>query len=326
MTIRKSLRKSLIIFPIVGSILLNPINVKAQLGDSVLEEGIVHEDVKILKEKLVDLNFLIIEEDKDINKDITHYDKLTVQAVKDFQNFYGLEEDGSFDLETFETFEKVLKNKPLEYTRILKPQVKGEDVQALQEKLQMMGFLFVNEVGKIYGPKTEKAVSDFQKVYKLKVDGIAGPDTIEAINNALTGKNRIRRPGASRGTSPTRSIDNDIIATAKKYIGIPYRYAGTSPSGFDCSGFTQFVYNQHKISVPRSSLAQAGFGTILNRDELRTGDLVIFSNTYRQGPSHVGIYIGNGDVIHSGCSKGITIDNIDSGYYLKHYSYGRRVY
>lgn len=324
MSMVKSLRKKLIIFPIVGAVLLSPISVQAKLGDSVLKEGIVHEDVKDLKEHLIDLNFFSIEENEKANMNFTYYDELTVQAVKDFQNFYGLEEDGIFGSNTFETLQQVSEIAPLEYERKLELDVEGEDVKNLQEKLKIMGFLDVDEVDTIYGPKTKEAVTAFQTVYKLQVDGIAGADTIEAINNALNGSRRIRRPAVSRGGA--RSVDNNIIATAKQYIGTPYRSAGTTPAGFDCSGFTQFVYKKHGISVPRSSLGQAGFGTKLSKSELRTGDLVIFSNTYRKGPSHVGIYIGNGDFIHSSSSRGITIDNINSGYYLNHYSYGRRVY
>lgn len=325
MRIRNSLRKSLIIFPIVGTILLSPISVQAELGDSVLKEGIIHEDVKTLKENLVALNFLNIEEDTNVDEDITYYDELTVQAVKDFQNFYGLEEDGAFGPNTFEVFQQILEIKPLEYTRKLEINTKGEDVKNLQEKLQIMGFLNVDDIDSIYGPKTKEAVSNFQGLYKLQVDGIVGANTIEAMNNALNGNKRVRRPSTSRGSTP-RTIDNNIIATAKKYIGVPYRSAGTTPAGFDCSGFTQFVYKQHGISVPRASISQASFGTKLSKNELRTGDLVIFSNTYRKGPSHTGIYVGNGNVIHSSSSKGITIDSIYSGYYLNHFSYGRRVY
>lgn len=321
MAIRKNLRKSLVIFPIVGAMLFSPIGVQAKLGDSVLKEGIIHEDVKTLKENLIELNFLNIEEDAKDSKDVTYYGELTVQAVKDFQNFYGLQEDGAFGPETFETLQKVTTITPLEYTRKLELQVEGEDVKDLQEKLKIMGFLDVDEVDNIYGPKTKQAVSDFQEIYKLQVDGIVGLDTIEAINNALSGNKRLRRP-ANRG----RSIDNNIVATAKKYIGVPYRAGGTTSAGFDCSGFVQFVLKQHNISVPRSSIAQAGFGTKLDKNELRAGDVVIFSNTYRKGPSHTGIYIGDGNVIHASSSKGITIDSIYSGYYLNHYSYGRRVY
>lgn len=319
MAISDNLKKSLVIFPIAGTILFSSINVQAQLGDSILKEGITHEDVQVLQEELIDLNFLNIDETT------TYYNEQTVQAVKDFQNFYGLEEDGAFGPNTFETLQQISEITPLEYKRTLKLDIRGEDVKDLQMKLQIMGFLNEDEIDAIYGPKTRQAVSSFQEVYKLKVDGIAGSGTIETINNALNGNKRMRRPAASRG-GIGRSIDNDIVATAKQYIGVPYRKNGTTPAGFDCSGFTQFVYKKHGIDVPRDSLSQAGFGSKLNKNELRTGDLVIFSNTYRKGPSHTGIYIGNGNVIHSSSSKGITISSINSGYYYDHFSYGRRVY
>lgn len=319
MIICKRLKKSLIVFPIVGTMFFSSINVQADLGDSILKEGITHEDVQVLQEKLIELNFL------NIPQTTTYYDEITVQAIKDFQNFYGLKEDGTFGPDTFETLQDVSKITPLEYTRTLKLDMEGEDVKNLQTKLKIMGFLNTDEVDNIYGPNTRQAVSQFQEVYKLQVDGVAGSDTIEAINNALNGNKRLRRPTSSR-SGMGRDIDNNIIATAKQYIGTPYRSGGTTAAGFDCSGFTQYVYNKYSITVPRSSSAQASAGSQLSKNELKTGDLVIFSNTYRKGPSHTGIYIGNGDFIHSSSSKGITIDNINSGYYNNHFSYGRRVY
>lgn len=316
MSILKPLRKSLLIIPLVGAMIFSSVGANAELGDSLLKEGVDNEDVKVLQEKLIELKFLEKEETT------TYYDDTIVQAVKDFQNFYGLDEDGAFGSNTFETLTLVSNISPLEYNRTLEVDLEGEDVKALQERLQIMGFLNSDDIDSKYGAKTEQAVSDFQKLYKLQIDGIAGPGTIEAINKALNGNNRMKRPKlASRG-----GLDGNIITTAKKYIGTPYRYGGTSRSGIDCAGFTQVVYKSHGISLPRSSVGQAGVGTKLSKSELKTGDLVIFSNTYKSGPSHVGIYIGNSNFIHASSSKGVTISNLNESYYKNHFSYGRKVY
>lgn len=318
MTISKKIRKAIIILPIAGVMLFSSVNVNAELGDSLLKKGVNNEDVVVLKEKLIQLNFLSIDA---VN---SNYDDATVKAVKDFQSFYGLSEDGMFGKNTFATLQKVEKITPLEYTRTLESDVKGEDVKLLQQRLQVMGFLHIDDIDSTYGPKTKQAVLNFQEVYKLQADGIAGAGTIEAINQALSGNKRMKRPQVSR--SGANSKGQDLISTAKRYIGTPYRFGGTTSKGFDCSGFTQAVFKSQGISIPRATSGQSGFGTKVSRSELQTGDLVIFSGTYKAGPSHAGIYIGNGDFIHSSSARGVTISSLNENYYSKHFSYGRRVY
>ncbi len=116
-----------------------------------------------------------------------------------------------------------------------------------------------------------------------------------------------------------------IIATAKKYIGVPYLWAGTTPSGFDCSGFVQYVFRAHGISLNRTAATQYRHGTYVSKSALRVGDLVFFQNTYKAGISHVGIYIGDGKFIHCSSSKGVTISSLSSSYYVSHYYGARRI-
>ncbi len=116
-----------------------------------------------------------------------------------------------------------------------------------------------------------------------------------------------------------------IIATAKKYIGVPYLWGGTTPKGFDCSGFVQYVYKAHGISLNRTCVTQYKHGTYVSKSNLQPGDLVFFQNTYKAGISHVGIYIGDGKFIHASSSKGITISNLSSSYYVSHYYGARRI-
>lgn len=86
----------------------------------------------------------------------------------------------------------------------------------------------------------------------------------------------------------------DVISYARQYLGTPYVYGGTSPSGFDCSGFVQYVYkNAAGISLPRTTYDQIGVGSRVSQDQLQPGDLV-FPDT-----GHVGIYIGGGQMIHA---------------------------
>lgn len=109
-----------------------------------------------------------------------------------------------------------------------------------------------------------------------------------------------------------------IVNTAKKFIGVPYRWGGTSSNGFDCSGFIKSVYAAHGLDVKRMADEQYFGGTKVKREDLITGDLVFFS-TYLPGVSHVGIYIGDNKFIHSSSSRGVTIDSLDSGYYKSCY-------
>ncbi len=118
---------------------------------------------------------------------------------------------------------------------------------------------------------------------------------------------------------------NKIITTAKKYIGVPYVWAGTTPKGFDCSGFTQYVFKQHGIGLNRTTDTQYKQGTYVSKKNLQPGDLVFFQNTYRKGISHVGIYIGDGKFIHASSSKGITITPLSNSYWAARYYGARRV-
>ena len=109
-----------------------------------------------------------------------------------------------------------------------------------------------------------------------------------------------------------------IVNNAKRYIGVPYVWAGTTSSGFDCSGFVMSVYAKSGINIRRLADEQFYNGKRISRDELEVGDLVFFE-TYTYGISHVGIYIGENRFIHSSSSKGVTIDSLDAPYFKIRY-------
>ena len=122
-------------------------------------------------------------------------------------------------------------------------------------------------------------------------------------------------------------LRHDILTVAKEYIGVPYVSGGTSRWGFDCSGYTQYVFNQLNVAIERTVWDQMDSGIIVAKEDLQCGDLVIFSYTGDNGgfASHVGIYIGNDQVIHASSSKGITISSLSSAYYMNHYQCARRI-
>lgn len=129
------------------------------------------------------------------------------------------------------------------------------------------------------------------------------------------------------------SSNSDIAATAKQYLGTGYVYGGVSPRGFDCSGFTMYVYSQHGYSLPHSATSQwqSGLGTrVYSISELQPGDLVFFNDPSRNAGkacSHAGIYTGDGQFIHSSssCSGGVIVSSLTSGYYNTYFVGGIQV-
>jgi cell wall-associated NlpC family hydrolase len=108
-------------------------------------------------------------------------------------------------------------------------------------------------------------------------------------------------------------------------LGVPYSFGGMSPGGFDCSGFVCYVYGKAGISLPRMADSQYYSLTHIPRANLQSGDLVFFE-TYCPGPSHVGIYIGDGKFIHASSSKGITVSEVFTGYWGARYLGAGRAY
>lgn len=133
--------------------------------------------------------------------------------------------------------------------------------------------------------------------------------------------------GAPETSEGGDSFGSKLVATAMKYLGCAYVRGGSRPGAFDCSGFVSFVHRLHGIDLSRDSRAQFLQGTPVARDDLQPGDVLFFENTYRQGISHVGIYIGNGKFIHASNHRGgVKITDLDSEYYARRYVGARRMY
>ena len=116
---------------------------------------------------------------------------------------------------------------------------------------------------------------------------------------------------------------NQITMVARRFIGVPYVWGGTSSHGFDCSGFTMMVY--HLVGIPLKRLADEQYYQGTPTKNPMPGDLVFFS-TYLPGPSHVGIYLGNGYFIHASSSKGVTIGTLSDPYFKTRYLGARRFF
>ena len=188
----------------------------------------------------------------------------------------------------------------------------GSDVAEIQGQLASLGYDVVADGD--FGPATAAAVKSFQASRGLDSDGMVGPSTY----SALLGKSM---PEVSRGSN---YISRRVVQTSYEYLGVPYVFGGTSPSGFDCSGYVRYVFAQAGIYLPRTADAQYEVGYPVSMSELRAGDLVFFS-TYEYGPSHVGIYLGDGNFINASSSRGVAVDSLYSSYWGSCYIGARRV-
>lgn len=155
------------------------------------------------------------------------------------------------------------------------------------------------------------------------------PETSQTENEQKTDTDTEQNTETQETPSvPTTSASGDkIVSFAKQYLGYRYVYGGTTPgSGFDCSGFIYYVFNSCGYSISRSLSAQASKGTAVSKSELQPGDIVFFNNTSSGALGHVGIYIGNGNMIHAANpNRGVVTDTINSGYYNTYYYSARRV-
>lgn len=121
--------------------------------------------------------------------------------------------------------------------------------------------------------------------------------------------------------SDTSGYGDGIVSTAMAFVGCPYVWGGTSPSGFDCSGFVQYVFMQNGYYISRLADTQYYDGYVVSYDNLQPGDLVFFENTYAEyGITHVGIYIGGGAFVHAANSNdGVKVSYLSEGYYASRY-------
>ncbi|RUM67431.1 MAG: hypothetical protein DSZ06_01185 [Sulfurospirillum sp.] len=122
-----------------------------------------------------------------------------------------------------------------------------------------------------------------------------------------------------------------LLKVAKDQLGICYLYGGNSPnSGFDCSGFVQYVYKKSMgIKLPRRSIDQSNIGDFVSKSDLLSGDLLFFDTAKRGQINHVGIYIGDGKFIHASSGKKkhcVTISNLNKGFYKRTFRFAKRVY
>lgn len=152
------------------------------------------------------------------------------------------------------------------------------------------------------------------KASEIKAIKTIKAPTVEEKN--LSDSNRISRGAVSKGL--------EVVNYAYNFLGKPYVYGASGPNSFDCSGLTQYVYNNFGVDLTRTTYTQVNQGLKIDRSNLQPGDLVFFNT---QGSiSHVGIYVGDGDFIHAPrTGKPVMISSLSDGYYSSRYATARRV-
>ncbi len=193
-----------------------------------------------------------------------------------------------------------------------KPSADKWRIKVSQQKLKELGYSKEAPSGRMTDA-TVKAIKDFQKHYKLKVNGKLDDKTYRKLNweaFARTGISNVK--------------GRDIVKTAAKLKGVPYKFGGTTPKGFDCSGYVQYVFGRQKAQLPRSADEQVLKGVFVTQKQLKPGDLVFFT-TYAAGASHVGIYTSGGKFWHTSSSKGVMLSSLQDDYWKTRYYGARRV-
>ena len=286
-------------------------------GGVTLKQGMSGDAVKRLQNRLIELGYMTGTADGSFGAS-------TKTAVAAFQRKAGLDADGIAGPATLAVLyaDDAPRVTPADDT--LEQGDSGDAVKALQKRLIELGYMNGTADGD-FGSATKAAVKLFQKQAGLTVDGVAGPGT----QSALFSSNAPKYDGKTSVDTDTSSTAAKIIATAKQYMGCTYVYGTSGPNTFDCSGFTCFVFKKYGYSLLRSAQQQGYDDNYerLTRSELKMGDIVCFNTISDNDLSdHVGIYISDGNFIHASSGGGcVMISNLDSGYYNRVFSWGRRI-
>lgn len=212
--------------------------------------------------------------------------------------------------------------------------VHNDMVQLDVSELQEYDFFYNGEkIDSVFS--TAPAVYVIQEHKEIRVEGVAsqkpfnvlkrsiGITSSDIVTNSNEDKTNIESATNSnddRTTTDTHqnspSKVESLINNAKSFIGTPYVWGGTTPKGFDSSGFIIYVFKQNGLTLPRTHSEYWHLGTPVNNRQ--KGDVVFFE-TYKQGPSHAGIYLGDGKFIHNSSTQGVIITRMDNSYWSPRY-------
>ena len=279
--------------------------------DPTLQRGDENERVQQLQERLMELNYLDIDETTQLYGPATQY------AVQLFQRQHGLQQDG---IAGPETLDKI--NADDAQTYMLLEGTKGDDVDSLQRQLIDLGYL-KKDTG-FYGSETVDAIKEFQSRNGLAADGKTGPKTLDVIYSPDAKPSKDKVNAAKR-----RANIQEMIDIAKKELGKPYRLGHEGPDSFDCSGLVYYCLKQAGSSRGRYNAAGysqvSDWKEIKSMNDLEKGDLLFFWNNAKSKVGHVGIYIGSGMMIDASSSNGKVVKRAcNTAYWKKMFVRARR--
>jgi cell wall-associated NlpC family hydrolase len=242
------------------------------------------------------------------------FGRRTKRAVQRFQRRHGLLADGEVGPATAAALGITLPASRRSSRRAKRPPAVRMTPDAIALMQSLIGATADGEMG----PATRRALKRYEAAKGLPADGRPDAQVL-----AVLGVDPNRAPAPAPAAAPAGQGAAGALAAARSVLGVPYASAGTTPAGFDCSGLTQWAFKQAGVRLPRTSYAQFGVGTAIDRSQIAPGDLVFFS-TNGGGASHVGIATSPTTVI-SATTRGVREHAIGDDYWGSHYVGARRV-
>jgi cell wall-associated NlpC family hydrolase len=352
-TVEHVVKKSVLYSYVLSQPLIFYVDAYPELQNEILLEteqlkyGEHGESVKILQHKLKKLSYY----DDNIDGD---FGLFTEHALKKVQTDHHIASYGQADDETINAIIKMEKERYLNQVEQLSesiyPGMHGEDVKIVQEALQYFGY-YRGEIDGIYGPLTKKGLEIAEEEHGIELSEEITQDALTALyeseedGSLETSEDSDRNAEVNQEDKEVKDIEEEndqqekqekeikkaevevshtegVVNEARAMIGSPYAWGGTSPNGFDCSGFIQYIFQSENVTIPRTVSEVWNFAQPVDSPSI--GDLVFFE-TYKPGPSHMGIYIGNGEFIHAGESNGVEITNLSNSYWEPRYLGAKRI-
>jgi cell wall-associated NlpC family hydrolase len=213
-----------------------------------------------------------------------------------------------------------VKQTPVTQTPVKQPQTPAKPVQAspAQTEYTIKSGDTLSKIGLQYG----MSVQQIKELNKLTSDLIFAGQKLVVHRPS---DSAVQAPAETPVKQPKKSSEPDVISFAKEMLTVPYLWAGSTPDGFDCSGFIYYAFNKAGKQMGRYS-SEGYYNRSFYVNEPQPGDLVFFENTYKKGISHLGIYLGNNEFIHASPTGGVIISNLNESYYVKHFEGFKRFY